>query len=191
MLIIFFFSSRRRHTRFDCDWSSDVCSSDLATGARAGEGKRPKVGCAASSYPPHRCARRVAQTSKREVAPRAASREAKEAPEETRASRQHTAGLSGKANHGSSRRGFPVTFLSTGVAVVTGAGSGIGRSLAQRLAAGGSALALAALYEAGLLETLESLGSKSAAVSTHVMDVAEEAHVSAFAEDVRRQHGPV
>src|SRR2546430_11580316 len=25
----FFFSSRRRHTRFDCDWSSDVCSSDL------------------------------------------------------------------------------------------------------------------------------------------------------------------
>src|SRR2546427_4420 len=28
--IVFFFSSRRRHTRFDCDWSSDVCSSDLA-----------------------------------------------------------------------------------------------------------------------------------------------------------------
>src|SRR2546430_11212780 len=26
----FVFSSRRRHTRFDCDWSSDVCSSDLA-----------------------------------------------------------------------------------------------------------------------------------------------------------------
>src|SRR2546430_14927559 len=30
-LSVFFFSSRRRHTRFDCDWSSDVCSSDLAT----------------------------------------------------------------------------------------------------------------------------------------------------------------
>src|SRR2546430_7932562 len=30
--LFFFFSSRRRHTRFDCDWSSDVCSSDL--GAR-------------------------------------------------------------------------------------------------------------------------------------------------------------
>src|SRR2546430_8697796 len=27
--VFFFFSSRRRHTRFDCDWSSDVCSSDL------------------------------------------------------------------------------------------------------------------------------------------------------------------
>src|SRR2546430_12985055 len=26
----FFFSSRSRHMRFDCDWSSDVCSSDLA-----------------------------------------------------------------------------------------------------------------------------------------------------------------
>src|SRR5256886_17153291 len=29
ILVFFFFSSRRRHTRFDCDWSSDVCSSDL------------------------------------------------------------------------------------------------------------------------------------------------------------------
>src|SRR5256886_5114981 len=42
----FFFSSRRRHTRFDCDWSSDVCSSDLL-GLRAGAwysvvGRTPK-----------------------------------------------------------------------------------------------------------------------------------------------------
>src|SRR5688572_2062917 len=39
IVFFFFFSSRRRHTRFDCDWSSDVCSSDLrlspnATSAR-------------------------------------------------------------------------------------------------------------------------------------------------------------
>src|SRR5690242_2350191 len=27
--VFFFFSSRRRHTRLTCDWSSDVCSSDL------------------------------------------------------------------------------------------------------------------------------------------------------------------
>src|SRR5438309_12023142 len=27
--LVFFFSSRRRHTRWNCDWSSDVCSSDL------------------------------------------------------------------------------------------------------------------------------------------------------------------
>src|SRR5690606_40416918 len=29
-VVFFFFSSRRRHTRFSRDWSSDVCSSDLA-----------------------------------------------------------------------------------------------------------------------------------------------------------------
>src|SRR5690606_40568772 len=29
--LVFFFSSRRRHTRFSRDWSSDVCSSDLLT----------------------------------------------------------------------------------------------------------------------------------------------------------------
>src|SRR5260370_7414410 len=32
-MVFFFFSSRRRHTRFKCDWSSDVCSSDLASTA--------------------------------------------------------------------------------------------------------------------------------------------------------------
>src|SRR2546430_17023742 len=35
----FFFSSRRRHTRFDCDWSSDVCSSDLSSSARRQGGR--------------------------------------------------------------------------------------------------------------------------------------------------------
>src|SRR5438477_10167403 len=40
----FFFSSRRRHTRLTCDWSSDVCSSDLFrispwTDAKAGPRK--------------------------------------------------------------------------------------------------------------------------------------------------------
>src|SRR5215211_1556924 len=36
-LFFFFFSSRRRHTRSLCDWSSDVCSSDLASSARVDE----------------------------------------------------------------------------------------------------------------------------------------------------------
>src|SRR5256886_15963331 len=36
-MCIFFFSSRRRHTRFDCDWSSDVCSSDLKILVEAGK----------------------------------------------------------------------------------------------------------------------------------------------------------
>src|SRR3989475_7849823 len=49
--ILFFFSSRRRHTRFDCDWSSDVCSSDLDGGGaqeepqgRVHEARGPVVG---------------------------------------------------------------------------------------------------------------------------------------------------
>src|SRR3989475_328671 len=36
ILYVFFFSSRRRHTRFDCDWSSDVCSSDLSNNLKVG-----------------------------------------------------------------------------------------------------------------------------------------------------------
>src|SRR2546430_2479856 len=44
MLDVFFFSSRRRHTIFDCDWSSDVCSSDLQPpGPDAGGGTRLAV----------------------------------------------------------------------------------------------------------------------------------------------------
>src|SRR5207253_3727634 len=34
-LLYFFFSSRRRHTRWPRDWSSDVCSSDLSTTPRS------------------------------------------------------------------------------------------------------------------------------------------------------------
>src|SRR5690242_20860211 len=53
-MVFFFFSSRRRHTRLTCDWSSDVCSSDL----NAPEGKAPfgpanrqgKRGYATSSF---------------------------------------------------------------------------------------------------------------------------------------------
>src|SRR5256886_1442626 len=45
----FFFSSRRRHTRFDCDWSSDVCSSDLRVPSR---GVPQRVGRKARRPPP-------------------------------------------------------------------------------------------------------------------------------------------
>src|SRR5256886_10109009 len=40
----FFFSSRRRHTRFDCDWSSDVCSSDLRKlpARKRGRARKPR-----------------------------------------------------------------------------------------------------------------------------------------------------
>src|SRR2546430_9217429 len=42
--LFFFFSSRRRHTRFDCDWSSDVCSSDLAVVTYSNESKTRLLG---------------------------------------------------------------------------------------------------------------------------------------------------
>src|SRR5438477_8857040 len=40
-MILFFFSSRRRHTRLTCDWSSDVCSSDLEAAATRALGMGP------------------------------------------------------------------------------------------------------------------------------------------------------
>jgi NAD(P)-dependent dehydrogenase (short-subunit alcohol dehydrogenase family) len=84
-----------------------------------------------------------------------------------------------------------MSFVSTGVAVVTGAGSGIGRALAQQLAEAGSALALADIDEAGLLQTADSFLTKGALVTTHVLDVADEAGVRSFAEDVIKRHGRV
>src|SRR2546421_8351480 len=39
-MTFFFFSSRRRHTRSDRDWSSDVCSSDLVVSRSDPEGRR-------------------------------------------------------------------------------------------------------------------------------------------------------
>ncbi len=84
-----------------------------------------------------------------------------------------------------------MSFVSTGVAVVTGAGSGIGRALAQQLAEAGSALALADVDEAGLLETAQSLEKKGALVTTHVTDVADEEGVRSLAEEVSKRHGRV
>jgi NAD(P)-dependent dehydrogenase (short-subunit alcohol dehydrogenase family) len=84
-----------------------------------------------------------------------------------------------------------MSFLSEGVAVVTGAGSGIGRALAQQFATAGSALALADIQEAGLQQTVQSLGSPTKPVTMHVLDVADEGGVKAFAEDVEKRHGRV
>src|SRR5215212_9805467 len=54
-LVVFFISSRRRHTRCLRDWSSDVCSSDLTRrgngGAREGAAGRPAAGPAGARRP--------------------------------------------------------------------------------------------------------------------------------------------
>jgi NAD(P)-dependent dehydrogenase (short-subunit alcohol dehydrogenase family) len=84
-----------------------------------------------------------------------------------------------------------MSFLSSGVAVVTGAGSGIGRALAKQLAAAGSALAIADIDEVGLKETEQSLARKGAMITTHVVDVAMEDAVKSFAREVSERHGRV
>jgi NAD(P)-dependent dehydrogenase (short-subunit alcohol dehydrogenase family) len=82
-------------------------------------------------------------------------------------------------------------FLANGVAVVTGAGSGIGRGLARQLAAAGSALALADIDGAGLEQTAASLSERGVQLSTHIVDVSDESTVQAFVQDVLARHGRV
>ena len=77
-------------------------------------------------------------------------------------------------------------------AVITGAGSGIGRELALQLAARGARLALADIDAQGLGETLNQarlLGAGQQLGQT--LDVSDEAQVNAFAEQVQRELGGV
>ncbi|MBQ6641246.1 MAG: SDR family NAD(P)-dependent oxidoreductase, partial [Saccharopolyspora sp.] len=66
--------------------------------------------------------------------------------------------------------------------VITGAASGIGRSLARRLSRTGSPVAIADVDEDGLKATAESL---RAPVLTRVLDVRHAADQRRFAEEVR------
>jgi NAD(P)-dependent dehydrogenase (short-subunit alcohol dehydrogenase family) len=70
------------------------------------------------------------------------------------------------------------------VAVVTGAGSGIGRALAQELATAGAQLALADINRAGLEQTLALLGPATA--RTYQVDVGNASEVDKFAAKVRQ-----
>ena len=74
------------------------------------------------------------------------------------------------------------------VVVVTGAGSGIGRALAQQLAAKGARLALSDINATGLEETMRSLPSGGDARS-YALDVSNRQAVFAHAEAVRRDFG--
>ena len=78
--------------------------------------------------------------------------------------------------------------LAGGVAVVTGAGSGIGRELAKQLAREKMSLALADVNETTLQETLSQIGNPCAPVSTHVVNVADLKQVEHFAADVLARH---
>src|SRR5205085_7320485 len=67
---IFFFSSSRRHTRFDCDWSSDVCSSDLD----AEQDDHRAVAADRRADPPSYCLGRTPRSEERRVGKECRSR---------------------------------------------------------------------------------------------------------------------
>lgn len=79
--------------------------------------------------------------------------------------------------------------LNNKVAVVTGAGSGIGRALAKALAARGCRLALSDLNEAGLKQTAELCNAID--VKTYLLDVSDRDAIYAHAETVVKDFGNV
>ncbi len=81
--------------------------------------------------------------------------------------------------------------LSNRVAVITGAGSGIGRALAYNLGKRGCRLALADVNEAGLKETADELQNQGVELITQKLDVADRDAVYAFADQVAEQFGEI
>jgi len=77
------------------------------------------------------------------------------------------------------------------VAAVTGAGSGIGRALAEELARRGAHLALCDVDEAGLTETVGRCEGAGVKVTAQRVDVADRDRVHAWADEVAGEHGQV
>ncbi len=78
--------------------------------------------------------------------------------------------------------------LKNRTAVITGAGSGIGRAIAVSLARRGCHLALVDIDEAGMAETLVQTGAYGVRVSRHRVDVAERVTVAELPDLVAAEH---
>lgn len=77
------------------------------------------------------------------------------------------------------------------VAAITGAGSGMGRALAEALAGYGCHLAISDVNEESLAETAARLAQSGIRVSTHLVNVASRAEVERYAANVVETHGRV
>jgi NAD(P)-dependent dehydrogenase (short-subunit alcohol dehydrogenase family) len=77
------------------------------------------------------------------------------------------------------------------VAAVTGAGSGIGRAVAQELARHGAHVAIADIDDASLAETASGCAAHGTRVTSDHVDVADRAAVYAWADRVVSDHGRV
>jgi len=78
---------------------------------------------------------------------------------------------------------------SSTVAVITGAGSGIGRALALSLSRRGASLALADIRPETVEETARLAANSGRSISTHILDVSDRERFAEFADEVARHHG--
>ena len=81
--------------------------------------------------------------------------------------------------------------FQTKTAVITGAGSGLGRALAIKLNQAGASLALCDLNMNGLDETRSLLPNQALKTTLHLVDVSNRIQMQRFADEVVAQHGQV
>ena len=81
--------------------------------------------------------------------------------------------------------------LTNKVAVITGAGSGIGRALAYAFANEGCHLALVDISEKGLQETVTALSGRQLRVTTHIANVADRERMQALPAEIEEAHGAI